>query len=150
MTVGKLLWNILPRKSKKSDQSAVKGRFEIVNYKGTLITVADYSNATREEIWALTNYIDGWLGRQKPDSVNFYFDVHNVYYEAAHVNYWKKSLGYRDTFIRKSCFVNASPLMLIIVKAFRAFATFTGTPMKKNRGVFLNSKDAAFEWLSEP
>lgn len=150
MKAANLLWITLPRKNKKKIQSALSGRFALVIHNGTQIAIADYSNSTRDEIWALTEYIDQWLEKQEPNSVNLYFDVRNVYYEAAHVNHWKKTLGFRDAFIHKSCFVNASPMMLIIIKTMRAFATFAGIPMKKNRGLFFDSKDAAMQWLSEP
>lgn len=135
---------------KKSGQTALNGRFQIITHQGVPIVIANYGLGTREEVWALTNYIDEWLGRQKPDSVNIFFDFHKIPYEAAHVNHWKKSLGRYDAIIHKSCFVNASPLILIVATTVRAFATFTGTPMKKNRGVFFKDKDAAMDWLAEP
>ena len=137
-------------KTKKEGQSALHGRFEVVTHKGAQIAVADYSLATREEVWALTNHLDEWLSRQKPDSVNLLFDMNKPYYEAAHVNHWKKSLGRYDVMIRKSCFINASPFIQLMLPTLRAFAALTGAPMKKNRGIFFNEKDAAMDWLSEP
>jgi hypothetical protein len=141
----------LPQKAKKSkgDPKARGDRLQIVSHNGAQIAIADYSHGNREEIWALTDQVNQWLGKQKPDSVRLLFDVKNVYYEAAHVNHWKKSLGNYDAVIRKSAFINASPLMLLIVKTMRAYSLFAGIPMKKDRGVFLPDKDKALDWLAE-
>jgi hypothetical protein len=140
----------LPPKSRKESQSALNGRFQIVAHKGASITIADYGLATRDEVWALTNHLDEWLSRQAPDTANLLFDMHRPYYEAAHVNHWKKSLGRYDAFIRKSCFINASPFIQLMLPTLRAFASLTGAPMKKNRGLFFNDKEAALNWLAEP
>ena len=142
------LWTILPQTNKKEKQ-APASRFEIITHQGKDILVANYSLASREEVWALTNQIDAWLSRQKPDSVRILFEMDRPYYEAAHVNHWKKSMGRYDTMIVRSCFVNAGPLMQMIGKGLRAFATLTNTPYKKNRGVFFKDKDAALNWLAE-
>ena len=139
----------MPRTNKSDAKAAVANRFELITVNDTRILVANYSLASREEVWALTNQINEWMPQQKPNSVNILFDVDRPYYEAQHVNHWKKSLGRYDAFIRKSCFINASPLMLMLLPTMRAFATLTGAPMKKDRGVFFKDKEAALKWLSE-
>jgi hypothetical protein len=124
-------------------------RFEVVPWQGAEILVANYSFGSREEVWALTNQINEWLATRKPNSANILFDVDSPYYEASHVNHWKKSLGRYDSVIRKSCFINASPLMYFILSAMRAYSAFSGAPMKKERGIFFKDKTAAMNWLSE-
>jgi len=144
------LWITLPRTSKKALKTeAVGSRFEVLTLNGSRILVANYSLANREEVWALTNKINDWLEKQEPNSVNILFDMNKPFYEAKHVNQWKKSLGRNDAIIRKSCFINASPLMKTLLPAMRAFAALTGAPMKKDRGVFFENKETALKWLSE-
>lgn len=150
MIPAKKLWITLPQKNKKEALKTIQSqRFEIITQNGVEILIADYSLASRDEVWALTDQINDWLAKQKPNSANILFDINHPYYEAKHVNHWKKSLGRYDTIIRKSCFINAAPLMMLMLPTMRAFAALTGAPMKKDRGVFFKDKKDAIQWLSE-
>jgi hypothetical protein len=124
-------------------------RFEVVTHKGAKILIANYSLANREEVWALTHAIIAWLEKQEPNSANILFDMNKPFYEATHVNHWKKSLGRNDAIIRKSCFINASPLMFVLLQTMRAFANLTGAPMKKDRGIFFENREEAMDWLAK-
>jgi hypothetical protein len=134
---------------KKKAVSPAAPRFEVISWQGAKILVADYSLGTRDEVWALTNQIRDYLEKQKPNSVNILFDVDRPYYEASHVNHWKKTLGQNDAVIRKSCFINAAPIMHLIVSSMRVYSAFTGEPMKKERGIFFKDKASALDWLSQ-
>jgi hypothetical protein len=135
--------------AKRKKATPAPQRFEVVTWQGARILVADYSNGSREEVWALTNQVNAWLNQQKANSVNILFDVDHPYYEGSHVNHWKKTLGQNDAVIRKSCFINASPLMHLILSGMRAYSAFTGAPMKKDRGVFFKDRSEAMNWLAK-
>ena len=134
---------------KLSKALALASRFEVITLQNKTILVANYSLSNRDEVWALTNKVNDWLGEQPPNSANILFDMHKPFYEASHVNHWKKSLGRYDAIIRKSCFINASPFMQMMVPTMRTFAALTGAPMKKDRGIFFKDREAALTWLSE-
>jgi hypothetical protein len=140
----------LPRTNKAAGPQAREKRLEVIRVRGVRVVVVDYSHCSREGAWEITNQFDKWIRAQKPNSVNVLFDVNKPYYEPAHVNHWKKSLGRYDTYIRKSCFINASPFFNMLLPALRSFAAIVGVPMKKERGLFFKDKEAALQWLSEP
>jgi hypothetical protein len=136
----------LPPKSKKGASK----RFQVLDEGGTKVLLMDYSLASREEVWDLTKQFEEWVVKQEPNSVNVLFDVYKPYYEPAHINHWKKTLGRNDVYIRKSAFIRASPLFHALLPSLRAFAALMGVPMKKNRGIFFKTKEEAVDWLKQP